>query len=126
MKNREIKFRGQVIDTCQWIYGYLVINPDETHRIYLQYTWFYVLPESVGQFTGLLDTNGTEIYEGDIFKWKKSIKSSKGFIEYREDGFRCIETQNKRSTIYVWPLISMYEHLTIIGNIYQNPEMIEP
>ena len=77
------------------------------------------------QFTGLFDKNERAIYEGDIYVWKKKLAREKGFIEYRDDGFRCIVTQHsKHRSIDVWPLMSMSPYLEVIGNIYENPELL--
>lgn len=122
---RTIKFRGKRIDTGEWVEGYYVKDPKENHRIYFQpfdestsNTYYFVIAESVCQFTGLFDKNVKEIYEDDILLLPLDFN---GVVRYKEGSF-IIENANKKF-YYLAEFISNLSY-EIIGNIHETPELL--
>ena len=73
---REILFRGKRADNGEWVYGYLIGNNvivgevvDFDEDYFNTEFWYKVDPETVGEFTGLTDKNGTKIFDGDIVRF---------------------------------------------------------
>ena len=127
MNNRYI-FRGKRKDNGAWETGFLVITrydcSDEKYFIAEKMTSYHtpVIPETVGQCTGLKDKNGKWIFEGDIVHFKTPAYHYKNCrIKYQAFYARYCAIDNKG---YEYPMDKAFEY-EVIGNIYDNPELLE-
>lgn len=126
--NREIIFRGKRLDNGEWVYGSLLINNNlayihDEHSCPYDYDFIPVDPDTVGQYTGLKDKNGKEIWERDIVKRVANMRDYAGcdgevvgifYVQYSEYGLLPFCELGYR--------MSEYE---IIGNLPDNPELLE-
>jgi uncharacterized phage protein (TIGR01671 family) len=133
---REIKFRGLRTDGKGWVYGYYYAtrkgtdDPLDIHIIVQDdgsNSWRHeVLPESVGQWLGLTDKNGAEVYEGDILEVEGGMEICTTQIYWDDELCGFFDKRNLDGdsfTHYEGDLTWVEDHL-IIGNIHQNPELI--
>lgn len=131
--NREIKFRGKRIDNGKWIFGYYYSDNDGSFIIETLRNRFEVVPESVGQFTGLKDQSGKELYEGDILEWRLFFKSDFGkpdkIIKKRYEVVHEFNNIMGIVGFYFKDTIGRHIHfknfsdIEIIGTVYENPEL---
>lgn len=116
---REIKFRGKSLHTGMWHYGDLIQINDYCYIQEPKTAGFFTDIVTVGQFTGLYDKDGQEIYEGDIVMTSIS-KESIGVVEwnYKQAAF-VVHMKDSNQWYY------LYEGYKIIGNIHENAELLK-
>ncbi len=139
---RDIKFRGLTAKGLM-VYGDLINDREGSTNYWKEYSqricW---LPESggcanapvkngtVGQFTGLLDKNGAEIYEGDIIKTTALFNdcNQKGAIDYFTVisfmGNYCLARHGSEAGSPMYPAC-LKSSIEVIGNIHENPELLK-
>lgn len=161
---REIKFRGIRTDNGKFVYGYydcITDNYTPKNRHYIttlveldngeviQVGRYEVIPETVGQYTGLKDNNGNKIFEGDIFKFKDEVWESSytpcgteydswevenyAVVGYNEETarFDFVKYKLNENSVEVdlhenhdLEFADFVSELEIIGNIYDNSELL--
>lgn len=156
---REILFRGKRLDNGKWVEGffvkridqltlipkcYILVQEEDTSGItgeptgYLntEFSWYEVIPETVGQYTGLKNNNGKRIFEGDILR---IAKISDGLGSYYHPPLDypvnvvvkwdlCAwmwETLCEDKRYISFPNAWCHYECEIIGNIHDNPELLE-
>ena len=140
---REIIFRGKT-EKGEWVYGDL-LHPDNCGNGYsiedftkYKNNCFDVIPETVGQYTGLTDKNGKKIFEGDIVKilytdWiSQPLEDTRSLEEY-------LDSLTEKGVVDFAPYVGWYlkngkydlsiisgthGYIEVIGNIHDNPELI--
>ncbi len=139
--DRDYRFRGKRSDTGKWVYGDLITWwRGEGSRAICDVGGIRhdVIPETVGQFTGLRDKNGQELYEGDILQGGQDYEKIYGkpivkIGEYIDNGLRhldlCEDETFPLYGVYIETLwgpggLSGDHELIKIGNIHDNPELL--
>lgn len=132
---REIKFRGKNIKG-EWVYGSLLISEIDVNQKFINaeiherfadsfsIKKHVVNHETVGQFTGLTDKNGKEIYEGDIIGIHKSIGGvcRIGYCVFEKGKF--INKYSGTSFTDELGIYGVMQQIEIIGNIHENKELL--
>lgn len=116
---REIKFRGNT-NSGNWFYGDLWQSGGKSFIVHPDYPTYEVNIESVGQYTGLLDINGKEVYEGDVVKWADWEKVEQ-ITPLEWDVVMCRFVCRYKNGY--WRMFGSEFSVEIVGNIYENPEM---
>ena len=139
---REILFRGKRCDNGEWVQGFYVRADHHWHKNGIHKDWialgasanggwfalhnkYAVKKESISQFTGLTDKNGKKIFEGDVVK----------VLQGKDKGIACVGFENGAFMLYpqtgniyertLWEYWYNDWEVEIIGNIHDNPELLE-
>lgn len=132
--NRQIIFRGKRLDNGEWVYGDLEYNSaknivrihtyDNNGEYLMQHL---VQPDAVGQFSGMFDKNGKEIYEGDIILYGNTIKN---VVVFRHGAFGYLVYGGEfisyaGNTNFTFNPLDRSEKHEVIGNIFDNPDLLK-
>lgn len=129
------KYRGKHIETGEWVYGYLIGTDaivgeivDWTDEYFCTEFWYKVDPKTVGQYTGINDKNGKEIYKDDIMKVPDLYETPENtettyhndVVSFKDYAF-CLGNELFHDD---WDYIA--EECEVIGNRWDNPDLLAP
>lgn len=126
---REIKFRAwdkekkaiwTPIRSINFAYGYLELSKLAEPESDKDFDEIELM-----QFTGLKDKNGREIYEGDIISFTDLSVPFKRASVYFENGCFYADDKHPQGNIALWYLVDNNRDVEVIGNIYENPELLK-
>ena len=135
---REILFRAKDEASNKWVYGYYVHLPSAAGSVHIMQvpagnpdennTTYYIIPETVGEYTGVTDKNGKKIFEGDIISYfDRDFLNSEVVFYKNAFMFRFISEYVQKIRQQKYDLI--FQNVSIcgkvIGNIHDNPELVE-
>jgi uncharacterized phage protein (TIGR01671 family) len=132
---RKILFRGKDVETGEWRMGsyyfgsmYYELLDDKKYYIADDNASLYyeVIPETVGQYTGIDDKNGSKIFKGDIISFSGCDYDGEEYMRYKATGF--VEFANGAFCIKdddMWYEANFFEDCEVVGNIHDNPELLE-
>ncbi len=130
---REILFRGKSEKLGNWIEGSLIVGRDlesgQLEYLIAPLSAYYtevkkVIPETVGQYTGLTDKNGKKIFEGDIARlFGENLEELIVFFVWNKERamFMCRTIENEPCDFYV----DKSDFFVLLGNIHDNPELLK-
>lgn len=125
--NREILFRGKLLagnKKGEWTEGCLKIWPNKEMDILPDDTvrgiYGAVDPATVGQYTGLLDKNGEKIFEGDILRTREWEGRKEAVVIFESGMFKA-----HGMSLVTWTINPGIYNCEIIGNIHDNPELLQ-
>jgi uncharacterized phage protein (TIGR01671 family) len=121
---REIKFRAwdpiNRVMECN-------VNVNQGTPVKQGYQWFNkentVLHSELMQYTGLNDKNGKEIYERDVIEFH--VGTWKTVVEFKDGMFICYVPRERATVVVEEILFNVADRCEVIGNIYENPELLE-
>ena len=123
---REILFRGKRMCNGKMMFGLLMIfNGDDCYIVGddFHHSHYRVHPETVGQFTGLTDKNGKKIFEGDIVRCIGLGLFGQEMVGHIVYGDCCFSVKKRKSPSR--PAMDLCNNFEVIGNIHDNPELLE-
>lgn len=140
--NERFLFRGKRKDNGEWVTGYLIqgkktyIATTEAINYMVVSTSYMasiklveVIPETVGQYTGLKDKNGKLIFEGDILKFVNDDDESSLYVVIWNTSLLSWQVQEisyyVKNDYYGFDELCEFGDTEVIGNVYDNPELLE-
>lgn len=154
--NREIKFRGKSVDNGEWVYGDLMHNAHRNERASILYVPRVIdfpgqicnvpiIKDTICQFTGLHDSDGKDIYEGDILRFQVPDGTIRHFVIEWADEDRILRPLSDfvpdgnpiriSGWCFNWNGYRLYptvidgvpdnEVMEVVGNIHDNPELLK-